>query len=550
VHALVRNALVEGVISARRSRLHRQIAQVLEHRRDSDAATIAHHWLNAGSSGDPARTISALSAAAEQALARLAFSEAADYFERALERTRAMSDPDPGALCQLLVATGSALAASGQYDRARACYLECADVASASGFDEWIVAAGLCLSGPNVWRSTITAEEQALVTEAYARCAEDDVTSRSILAARRAALLDERSEDRSRWTRTAVELAGRSGDDNARRIAMSQHVLVNFHPDAIDQQLQSTEEIVDLARQSGSLEALLEALMLRCLALGVAGRWTEFEQARAEVEHDAHRYNHAYYEAVATLARAARLSLSGRVDEAESAATTALMIYGGDEVAQPWRGLLVQLRLFQGRLDELEPALRDRREEPDTLAALLWALGRGLCMAMTEQPEEAKFELRRAARNDFAALSPIGRRTRSFELSLFAHVASLIGDTTWAARAHELLSPYDGLEVVGSVSLYVGPVSVYLGMLERLLDRPDDAQRHLEQAIAYTGVGEPPFGGVASAELLYLLQTLGRPEDAARMQQLRDEIDTLVNEHSLAGVARHLEVLEAQAGAT
>jgi len=545
VHALVRNALLDEISAARLGRLHRRIAEALERRRDDEPSVIAYHWVEAGSAGDEQRRIAALIAAGDRAMTRLAFVEAAEYFDRALDERRVDAGTALSTLCELLVRAGEAHAASGHYDHSRACYVECGAIAAANGLDEWIVAAGLRLSGPNAFRSTVGDDERALVALAYERCPNNDLTSRSILASRNAAVADEWSVDHRQWTQVALDFANRSGSDDARRCALSQHVLTAFYPDAIDRQLDNTDEIVTLARRSGSVEAVLEALTLRLLPLGVMARWTEHEDARAEVEREAERYGHAYYHAVAMMSHASRLSCLGRLDDAESLSAAAVGIYSGEEIAIPWVALLVQIRNLQGRLEELKSSVSERRTDVDVMPEVISSLVRAMVLALTDETEEARALLRAAAADDFAALNLPGGRGRCCELSLFAEVAAFVDERSIAEPVHALLAPYDGLQVVPSVSVSLGPVARYLGMLERLMGRDADALGHFEAAIASCDArGELSYGGLARAALVHLLETSSQVADRERARHIRDEIHDLVTVHGIGGAVRHLEALE------
>ena len=82
-HALVRAALVDEVSTSRRVRVHRRVAEYLEQVHPSETGAIAHHWLEAQDSGDPAHTIDAVFQAAEQATERGGFDEAATLLARA-----------------------------------------------------------------------------------------------------------------------------------------------------------------------------------------------------------------------------------------------------------------------------------------------------------------------------------------------------------------------------------------------------------------------------------------------------------------------------------
>lgn len=88
-HILIRETLYEGLTAAKRMRLHRRIAEVLEEmysgNLDARLAELAHHWFKAAQAGDSKKTMEYATKAAEQAASHLAFEEAARLYQRALK---------------------------------------------------------------------------------------------------------------------------------------------------------------------------------------------------------------------------------------------------------------------------------------------------------------------------------------------------------------------------------------------------------------------------------------------------------------------------------
>ncbi|MDQ3940972.1 MAG: hypothetical protein M3238_06465, partial [Actinomycetota bacterium] len=88
-HILIRETLYEDLTAAKRMRLHRRVAEVLEDMFassiDARLSELAHHWFKAAQAGDPTKTMDYAVRAAEQALSRLAFEEAARLYQRALK---------------------------------------------------------------------------------------------------------------------------------------------------------------------------------------------------------------------------------------------------------------------------------------------------------------------------------------------------------------------------------------------------------------------------------------------------------------------------------
>ncbi|HEV2060205.1 MAG TPA: AAA family ATPase, partial [Solirubrobacteraceae bacterium] len=94
-HALMREALADGLTRTRRARIHARVAATLdalaEEGGDALLAARARHWCEAGKAGDPERAIGLAMRAAEEASSRLAYGEALDLYSKAL---RLLSEGD------------------------------------------------------------------------------------------------------------------------------------------------------------------------------------------------------------------------------------------------------------------------------------------------------------------------------------------------------------------------------------------------------------------------------------------------------------------------
>jgi tetratricopeptide (TPR) repeat protein len=125
-HALVRQSLLAELASVRRMRLHQRIATTLETRPGADdelLAELAYHYFECAWAGNAAKAVEYCRRAADQAMARLAYEGAADFFDRALHALDEIDDELPDRdeqVAELLIARCEALLAAG-------------DVASAGG---------------------------------------------------------------------------------------------------------------------------------------------------------------------------------------------------------------------------------------------------------------------------------------------------------------------------------------------------------------------------------------------------------------------------------
>jgi DNA-binding SARP family transcriptional activator len=120
-HALVRQSLLSEISTLRRIRLHRGVAAALEaqldarpSRGDSVLAELARHWFECAPAGGAAKAVAYSRRAGEEAMERLAYEEAADLYDRALQAAE-IDDSGCGETeqAQLLLARCEALLAAG-----------------------------------------------------------------------------------------------------------------------------------------------------------------------------------------------------------------------------------------------------------------------------------------------------------------------------------------------------------------------------------------------------------------------------------------------------
>jgi len=117
-HELIRQTVLSQLSAPRRARMHARAAEALEHFHAVDlepqAATIAHHLIEAGSVADPKRTFRFLLMAGSWALQTAAFEEALTHLALAAERIEAAT---PTEHAELLHWLGVAQRSAGRWDQ-------------------------------------------------------------------------------------------------------------------------------------------------------------------------------------------------------------------------------------------------------------------------------------------------------------------------------------------------------------------------------------------------------------------------------------------------
>ena len=133
VHALFREAVYDGLPSGRRVALHAEVGRLLRQQPGTPVAEIAHHFLEAAEGGaDIEGAVEYARRAAGEATARLAYEEAAELAERALQALDLCEQPDAVVRGELLVELGEARQRMGVLDAARDALEDAAAIAGDS----------------------------------------------------------------------------------------------------------------------------------------------------------------------------------------------------------------------------------------------------------------------------------------------------------------------------------------------------------------------------------------------------------------------------------
>lgn len=214
-------------------------------------------------------------------------------------------------------------------------------------------------------------------------------------------------------------------------------------------------------------------------------------------------------------------TLEGRLSDAE-----ALSIEGAElrrvtglSGADKVRGAeQLAIRREQGRLDEVMAVLTTQanaRPHSAVAAALAFAMAESGCH------HEAAILLFKADCRGFADIPddvdwPLA-------VALWSEVAAQTGDFDCALTLHEILQASDGLGMCAD-GVSAGPASRLLALLELVLGRPDDADRHFAEAIAYSRRLESPVW-TARCQLDWAETWIARG-DAVEATRLIDDAET------------------------
>jgi predicted ATPase len=252
VHALVRDAIEQALGTADRVRLHRSAADAIEQHYGAPSGPhvfeLARHWAVAAVVGERARAAGWIRRAAEEAMRRLAYEEAARLFRQTLDIGGPELDGDDR--CTLLLAAGTAAHLSADLDgRLDAC-LEAAEVARALGRAKLLAEAALVMEP--VGRPGFDLATRRLCEEAIVALGSEPGSLRARVTARLAEAFAYLREIDRAWpaSEQALALAEQSGDPLAVAAALRARQLVCSGPDGLDERVQLADRMLALGRQT------------------------------------------------------------------------------------------------------------------------------------------------------------------------------------------------------------------------------------------------------------------------------------------------------------
>jgi DNA-binding SARP family transcriptional activator len=482
-HVLMRDALYEGLSSARRMTLHREIAAVLEER-NAASSEIAHHYLLGGDSVT-ARAVAYATRAGDDAAAQHAHEEAARHYATALDVMAAAGIEDVERTCDLLLAMGDELSRAGDAAGSKEPLQRAAAIADREGWPERLTRAALAYGGRFAWgRASMDPALVPLLERALDAVGEQDSPARVRLLGRLAAARRDEAPrpPRVRLAEEAVEMARRIGDPGTLGYALEARFPAVETAMTLDGRFERIDELLTLSTRTGNLEQVFVAhdyRMNTVMALadrgGVDAERAALTALADELRQPAQRWS-------ASTAATTVALMEGRFDEAAALIDAT---YAIGENAYRWnadvtrRVQLFLLRHAQGRLAEVEASVAEA-------VHLYPACQRFLCMLAHVHAELGNERRARQALAQ-ATAHELGREFIDeewmFAMNLLPSPVEYVGDDELAAELYDVLLPFERNYAHAPVEGSFGAMAQGLGALARRLGRLDDAARHFEDAI-------------------------------------------------------------------
>lgn len=531
-HALVQHSLYHEMSMTRRARLHLQVADAIEALTGDEpgdrAGELANHLFAATMPAQQDRAIRLALQAGERATLAAAPSEAVRWYRQALE---AHGEEDRlGAEILLKLGRAELLAGHGEY---RERLLDAARVASSCGADDVFIAAAIAnYRGFHSSSGKVDQERVDVLEKALELAGPDDSADRARLLGTLAGELTYSGQERRfDLCRSATDVARRLGDPSVLLDAMLRTGSAMNVPRLYDERRGRTEEMLRLSadlddpfQRFFAIEMHADAHLGRGEMAEVRALDEERQAIAADLEQPTLRW-------VALNAGALLNILAADTETAEQQANEAFQI--GLDTQQPdvlvyFGGLLMQIRLAQGRGPELIPLLEQAIADNPGLP--VFQLVMAACLVLDDRLDEAREVFGRVRDGGFDFPDDVVWMTSNV---MAAEAAFLLQDRDAAEVLYERLDPFATLVACTRANCQ-GAAGYYAGLLATLLGRTEDARAHLESALEINTRLNSPYD-IARTQIA--LARVIREDDTPRAQSLADAALATAEQHGMDRVA-------------
>ena len=532
-HALVREALYQDLSGMRRARLHRRVAEAIEHintdNLDPHLDELAHHFGAALAAGTAEQAFSYRCRAAGDAASRSAHAEAAAHWAQALDLLQRLGAPSRGRRYDLLLQLGRAERLAGEAAASRLHLQEAAESAEEEGDVVRAAEAAVAGGSASVWNWTGThvgnPDYIALLDRLASRLDEHPRLRALVLASlagEHANLVGDRVGPAAA---TALSLAEEIGDPEARFAALNVSYVA----------LQGTP---DLASRMRLAEELVRAADGLAPDRGVVARLWRFvsrlQSARSDAEDDleaaatlATRSRQPALQGFVTWNRAMLGLMRGPLGPAEAAVHAARDPLG---FHHDWDGYTVQLFIVHwmgGRL----PAVADAATESVGHHIPGMREAAAMTLASAGRIDDAQRVLCDGEVPRLPAL--VCDYTYAAALCARADAIALIGSPELAEACAPDLVPFTGQLAVVNAAACMGAIDFYRARLAATVGAHEASAAGFRDAVQLNErAGARMFAALSKLRLAEQLSTLGdadaltfRREAEAEAQRLEMRFD-------------------------
>ena len=548
-HAFFKQTLYEEIIAPRRIRLHQQVGQALEEvyakRLEEHAAELAEHFSHSSDSADLAKAVSYSEMAAQRAWAVYAYGENVRLLEQALKVQEVLDPEDKGKRCDLLRALGNALVLAGEPRRALDVEIPAAfSLAEEIGDSRrasrvcGLAHVALFLHGAGAAMATPEAAQWAERADRYA---EPDTLERIGADIGLAGV----KSSTAHWDEAvvlldrAVKLARHLGDTEAFWMAASNWLMTATAPQHAEERLHLTEELMAGSRAGVSMRTLGTSLWFAGDAFLEPGQRQRAEEVWGELQVLAERTGQANSLLLATSCDAILATLEGHLDEAVEIANR--LRARGEEL-----GLSPVARTIAGGAS-LRPLLHIGKANEALQLVTPWIYPEPQAISLAHLGRDAEV----TEILDQCVVARPGIGSTKDETPAYRDIMSLEAAVLVEHKqAADLLMPRFAVSGLGTTGMFFTTcVARHLGGAAALLDRPEEARTHYQDALKVaTEMRFRPEVALTRLQLAELLLEHYPEEKSEALEHLDfaiTEFRDMKMQPSLERALKHKEILGA-----
>jgi len=505
VHDLVRHSLAAEISSARRIRIHREIAEILEGSyglNPANSSEIAYHYGAAISPEVADRALLFGKIAGTWAMEHVAYEASAGLFRSALEVCKLYFPQDLEGECELLLLLADALVKSGSLVDADAMFERAFHLARDLGRIDMSASAAIGFGGILPAGAEPSASGLQMLHMTLADLGVGDRRQRALVLGRQAhwSHFCESREIRRAWADESVEIAEGLNDPRTLAASLEYRYWALCGPDDVDRQLDDGRRIRMLGEEARDSETVLKGYKCELHAALEAGDFRGAVQKAELMSELAARVKQPEFQRLGFMWASLVAGIQGDFVEAEKAAADAYSIFRSSGHSQSEAvavGLSLTWHWLQGRLGEMRPLLEAGRTGRSSLgekALGVWITAEGgdLAAARVGLDEIPGTEVVAADRNFHWWFLVAG----------LSHTARILQDGEWADRLYQLVLPFASHNCRVGQATFLGSADYYLGFLARIAGFPERGAAHLDEALSrHRQMSAAPFVELTMHEL-------------------------------------------------
>lgn len=565
-HDLLREAVYVELAPERRMCLHGDVGRALVRlygpSTDEHLEEISRHFLAAAPLCDQSQAVDFAVRAGRRAAADLAYEQAGELFDKALQLVRQSDPPEARLECEIELDAGHAQLRSGRPDEAKRLFLAAARRAEHERLPDLLARATLGYGGQwSFTGETADARLVQLLETALRHLPEQEhLDLRARLLARLAEELyhSPDHEPAEELSARAVELARRLDDPPTLGRALLARLFVLWRPsgpDRLQERLELDAQVLALAAVTHDAELELDGRAWRISDLLEAGDVVGAQEHMASFARTAEGLRQPFYLWFVEVFAALRTLMQGHYSEAEQHAEAAL---GIGRRAQGERELLenaIGAHTIHTLLIRREHSRHSPVPDGEPASAVdsvldtfprqpAWRAAMGLRLLALGQEARARAHYETLAAQEFRVL--LMGDASLIAISLTAELAATFGDADQIGQLRGVLGPFAGRHVViGHPAMaYQGCVDLYLGLLALATGAVEEALAHLQEASRrHAAMGATPW--VARADYHRARGHLLRAADGdhAAATHLLDRAQQIATELRMAPLLRDITEL-------